>query len=61
MQLIRRPGHGEADGRDMIEFFELPVTKGLRERIHHSGISKKRLGLKRILNYPDKAPARPGL
>jgi hypothetical protein len=41
--LIRGKATAKANGRDIIEPFDLPITKGLQERIMISGISTRRL------------------
>lgn len=49
--LIRSEAAAKANGRDIIEPFDLPVTKGLQERIHDFRRIDEEIDLKSILEY----------
>jgi uncharacterized protein DUF1931 len=42
-------GHAKANLRDTIEFWDLPITKGLQERIHEFEVLDRDIGLEPFL------------
>lgn len=49
--LIRGEAAAKANGRDIIEPFDLPITKGLQESIHEFRRIDEEIDLKPILDY----------
>jgi hypothetical protein len=54
--MLRGEANAKANNRDIIEFWDLPITKGLQERIHEFGRLDQELQLspvlERITAYP---------
>ena len=60
--LLRGEAMAKANGRDIIEPFDLPITKGLQENIHQFRAIDRDLELEPILDdITPSATARPGL
>jgi uncharacterized protein DUF1931 len=49
--LLRGQATAQANGRDIIEPFDVPITKGLQERIHDFRNIDEEIELKPILDY----------
>jgi len=54
--LIRGQATAKANGRDIIEPFDLPITKGLQERMHDFRDIDEEIELKPILEYMTAQP-----
>jgi uncharacterized protein DUF1931 len=54
--LIRGKASAKASGREIIEPFHLPITKGLQECMHAFREMDKEIGLKSILEYVSPPP-----
>lgn len=54
--LLRGQATAKANGRDIIEPFDVPITKGLEERIHNFKEIDEEIELKPILDYMTTRP-----
>jgi hypothetical protein len=54
--LLRGQATAKANGRDIIEPFDVPITKGLQERIHDFRNIDEEIELKPILDYMTRRP-----
>jgi hypothetical protein len=54
--LLRGQATAQANGRDIIEPFDVPITKGLQERIHDFRNIDEEIELKPILDYMVRRP-----
>jgi hypothetical protein len=54
--LLRGQATAKANGREIIELFDLPITKGLQERIHEFRGIDQEIELKPILDYITTRP-----
>lgn len=54
--LIRAQAVSAANGRDIIEPFDLPITKGLQECMHAFRTIDEQVGLKPVLNHQTERP-----
>ncbi|ABA25234.1 conserved hypothetical protein (plasmid) [Trichormus variabilis ATCC 29413] len=54
--LLRGQATAKANGRDIIEPFDVPITKGLEERIHNFKEINEEIELKPILDYMTTRP-----
>src|SRR4051794_4983776 len=55
--LLRGQATAKANGRDIIEPFDLPITKGLQESIHEFKEIDEEIDLQSILDYITARPA----
>jgi hypothetical protein len=55
--LLRGQATAKANGRDIIEPFDLPITKGLQESMHHFRTIDEEMELQPILEYLATQPS----